>query len=216
MSKSNMILQYLSKKLECKIEEIYVGDISRKDIEGYIFPYSVVIGNVNFSNTKNDIDMKRLKYIYGDADFWKSSNKTLYNLEIIHGSACFIAFSGRIPMLSTIQRDCNFNSANCKIPNLVYVGGNFFMDGAQISEIPNLVQIGGEARFVGAALKQLPSLQCIGGVAYFDCRNLTSITNLNSFSKFRAKQELCDYLETNFEKTENGYIRKTQTPNTKR
>ena len=208
MSKSNMILQYLSKKLECKTEEIYVGDISRKDIEGYIFPYSVVIGNVNFSNTKNDIDMKRLKYIYGDADFWKSSNKTLYNLEIIHGSACFIAFSGRIPMLSTVYGNCNFNSADCRIPNLVYVGKNFFMGGSRISEIPNLVQIGGEARFVGADLKQLPSLQCIGESAYFDCRNLITLPNLNSFKKITAKWDLEKYIENNFEQTENGYIRK--------
>jgi len=210
MRKSSLLLNHFAQITGCKTEEIYLGDICRKDIEGYVFPYKVVVGNVNFSRTKSDIDMKKLKYIYGNADFYCSSNKTLYNLEIIHGDACFTAFHGRIPMLSTVFGNCNFNSADCRIPNLVYVGGNFVMDGAQISEIPNLVQIAGEARFVGSCLKQLPSLQHIGELAYFDCRNLTSLPNLISFSKFTARQELCDYLEANFEKTENGYIRKKQ------
>lgn len=129
-----------------------------------------------------------------------------------------MAFSGRIPMLSTVFGNCNFNSASCKIPNLVYVGKNFYVGGAQINEIPNLVEIGGEARFTGIWLKHLPSLQHIGENAYFDYKNLRTLPNLISFNeiKITARQALCDYFETNFEKTENGYIRKNRITNIKR
>ena len=208
MGKSNTILQYLAKKLDCKIEEIYVGDISRKDIEGYIFPYKVIVGNANFSNMKNDIDMKKLKYIYGNADFYHSYNKTLYNLEMIHGDASFNAFHGRVPILSTVFGNCNFNSADCRIPNLVYVGGDFFMDSSPISEISNLVEIGGDARFSSVGLKALPNLQQIGGKAWFNCENLTTLPSLISCKNISAKWDLEKYIENNFEKVENGYVRK--------
>jgi len=73
-----------------------------------------------------------------------------------------------------------------------------------------------EVIFWVASLIGLPCLQSVSGEVRFDCRNLKTLSNLNSFKRKITEWDLAKYIENNFEQVEDRYIRKSRATNIRR
>jgi len=172
------ILETISKKCKCNVEDIYVGNIDTDEAydifyaNGGKFPYAVVVGDLNLRYFSSKEDLSELRYVFGGVDFSNSKFNDVSNLEIILGDAFFCK--------SSIK----------KLSGLKAIYGNADFYEAEIANVSNLELIKGNARFTKVKIKSLPSLKYIKGKAEFSgiIRDLTSLEETGGFTSFRESE----------------------------
>jgi len=217
-----MVKKYLSKRYGCKEEEICIGDINYDDFvdyksndiikkhKYYEFPYSLVLGDLHFSNSKRNVNMNKLKFIFGNAKFGESYIN-LNNLKIIHGEADFSHYRGdNLNNLTYIMGDTDFFNATYlkELPKLNYIGGQAIFIGSSIVFIPNLVSVDGDAVFDKSSIEDLSSLQTVKGEASFVCENLKDLPSLQSFKSMKASENIINKLKNDFTRVDGMTVRK--------
>lgn len=157
------IKKAIAKKYKCSPKKVFIGDVSAKDINGSVFPYEVVLGNVSFFNYDGyKKDFSNLKFVLGNLDISRSNVDNMENLILVGGSA-------------------NFSYVKIKnMDNLLSIGeiGDFFE--AKIDSIKNLKKIGGTAAFMFAEIGDLHSLETIVEDAHFESANIKDLSGLRN------------------------------------
>ena len=206
---SQQIRNFIAKKYGCLSSEVYIGDISRKDVKKIFFPYVVVVGNVNFFNAKNVVNMSKLRIVYGKASFFNSSIRSLSNLEII-GEGDFGHFRGRtLKKLRMIEKNVNFSCSNdIDLSSLEYIGNDAIFIRSGIKSLCSLIYIGGGAVFFESSISDISKLKCINGTVNFNDCNILTAPSLESLGKFNANGLFEEYLSDRFVEIDGKYVRK--------
>ena len=220
----------IENKYGCDISKIYFGNLFAKEIVGDVFPYEVVVGNLELANVKN-INMSRLRVVAGDCNLIDSKITKLENLEKVVGNANFKnsevcdlsklrevkgnMFCGEkisdLPNLKFIGAGAYFSKANIKeIPELEYIGGSAYFRNSMIEGLQKLKCIGNNADFCMSKINDLSCLEVIGGSVNFEETNiekLHSISNIKRRIIINENSKIRDFFEKELVKNEAGYTR---------
>ena len=142
----------------------------------------IILGDANFGEFPNIIDLGVLSEIKGNADFFSSEIESLGNLKTIGGSADFensrIRSLGR---LKTIGGDVSFAYSQVQnLGNLQTISGDAHFENSQVQSLGNLQTIGGYADFRNSQIQDLGNLHTIGNMADFRNSQIQDLGNLQT------------------------------------
>lgn len=193
IKKLRKVKRLLAKKYDCRPSEIFIGNVTCRDVLKGKFPYKVVLGNLDFNGYLGPrIDFSKLEVVLGNCDFSNSNVDNLDNLKIIGGSGSFSHVRiDKIDNLIRIGEIGEFFSANIgSMEKLEEIGGTASMFYAKIGRIPNLKIIGEDAHFEHSNIGDLSSLEFIYGNAFFTYCNILKINDFVCEGKVRDADDL--------------------------
>jgi len=185
VSENEVFLNYLMDSYNCSREEIYIGNLSMRDIRNSdFFPYSVVVGdiyidnytNVNMPNLKMVCgkaifnvcgikDISKLEKVGGDLEFYRCSIDELDNLKEVHGN--LVITHNRIQSLNNLERvhgSLKLDWSNIvSIPKLKSIKGNLELKNSNLKILESLEEVGNNISLIVSYLEELPLLKYIGG-----------------------------------------------------
>ena len=136
-------------------------------------------------NINEDLLLREIKEIKGNAIFTNSKAKSLGALEKIGGNACFV--DSKIEDLGNLREIGGnadfFNSKIKSLKNLEIIGKNATLGSPSLSDIGNLRAIKGNAIFQLSSIKSLNKLQLIGGSAEFTYSDVEDLGELEFVGK---------------------------------
>lgn len=163
----DFLKKVIAKKYGCRSKMVFIGDVDcKKDFRGEVFPYSIVLGNVeNRGDSHLKCDFRNLRIVFGNFDVANANVSNLNNLELIGGSA-------------------NFSSTSIdKMDSLRLIGEIADFYDSRIGSMKSLMKIGGSANFIFSRIGDLSKLETIGEDAYFDH---AIIGDLSSFKRIEG------------------------------
>ena len=175
---NSTIIKAIEKKYNCDISKVYFGNLSYRQIEGDVFPYEVVIGNLEFANAKN-IDMSRLRVVAGDCNLINSQITKVQNLEKIIGNANFKGSKiAGLSKLKVVKGNLFCGEEIFDLNSLQYIGGGAYFTKSIIESMDNLEYIGGSAYFRQSLIESLSKLKFIGNNADFCGSSIMDLSSL--------------------------------------
>lgn len=174
------IISYLTKTYDCKEEEIYFGTKCYIDDKSLVFPYSIIVGGIKFIYGNKDLDMSKLKSIYGIANFSQVKGVSLPNLSKVFGNVNFVNSSDvDLSSLEEIYGVAEFrNSGVRKLSNLRYISLDAFFDCSDVEDLSSLEYIGREGRFVATSLTNIDALKRVEGDLTISASEIASASSL--------------------------------------
>jgi len=196
-SKDNLFRTETAKRLNCKPDEVYVGDVKGNDYfykkETKVFPYKYVIGDVNFIHV-NDSDASNLVHVFGNLELTFGRNIDLSSLEQVDGDVDALDTENvNLESLQYIGGKLDAYRSDSKFHKLRVVKGEARFEWYFEKEINNLEEVGGNL-IIGNYIEEMKSLKCVGGKVIFDDYNkLKELPNLESCEELiNAPKEIKD------------------------
>lgn len=161
---------------ELKIEAYHQPGVFRK------YAGNSLDGAISFKDLGIDEDMllKNVKYIKGNANFSDSSATSLGNVEVIGGDAIFR--ESRVKDIGKLKRIgglANFSDSQItSLNDLKKIQGNAIFKYSKIDSLGNLKHIGGVLDLQDSEVKDLGELETIGWSAFFNNSKVTSLKHL--------------------------------------
>lgn len=185
IKKNSVVLGAIAKKCNCKLEDIYVGNIDGELAEDIFyknngkFPYSVVVGDLSLKYLCSNENLSNLKCVFGSLDFSNSKINDVSNLEFVLGSADFSDCQIKnLSSLKEIKGHARFERATIKdVSNLEYIVGNAVFSNVRINGLDSLRKVGGNAVFSGI-IKRLTNLEYVNGNVTFRSLDIHSVPKL--------------------------------------
>ncbi len=158
----DFLRKIIAKKYGCNYKKVFIGDITfGKDVKEEVFPYSIVLGNVEIPyEDYSKYDFRNLRTVFGNFSVGKAKVENLNNLEFIGGSANF----------SSISID--------KMDKLKFIGEIADFYDSRVVSMKNLKKIGGSANFIFSKIGNLSGLEYIGEDAHFDSAKIGDLSGL--------------------------------------
>ena len=224
-----VVLKLIAKKFNCRVEDIYVGDLDLNSIRGNRFPYSVVIGNLDASDRSTTLDaihfinhrktgnkdMSKLRAVIGNADFTSSSDSNLQNLMFVSGD---FSITGKREDLKIriIGGNATFAISHIEdLSSLIYVGGDLNCPNSEIEDMSSLKEVKGSILKLPKGLDGMPNLILVGKDLIVEDPS-HSIKSFPKLQTVRGKIEtrkcsklLSAFFAFKFKKTQEGYIRRS-------
>lgn len=159
---ADFLRKIIAKKYGCNYKKVFIGDIGlKKETMGEVFPYSIVLGNIDVSRDAHcQYDFRNLKIVFGNFSVADVKVKNLNNLEFVVGSATF----------SSVDID--------KLDKLKFIGEIADFYNSKIGSMKNLKKIVGSANFICSKIGDLSGLETIGEDAYFDSAVIGDLSSL--------------------------------------
>ncbi len=164
----------------------YFGIDVDEDKEGYltISAYKQPSYDYTFEDLGMDENklFEKVKYIKGNANFYRSRIENLGSIESIGGMAYFrYSKITNLGNLKSIGGHADFRDSNVtNLGNLESIGEDADFSYSQITNLGNLESIGEDADFSYSQITNLGNLKSIGGHADFRDSNVTNLGNLKS------------------------------------
>ena len=223
------VLKMIAQKFNCRVDDIYVGDLDLNNIRGNRFPYAVVIGDLDASDRSTTLDgihfinhrktgnkdMRSLRAVIGNADFTSSSDSNLQNLSFVSGD---FSITGKRDDLKVkvIGGNATFAIAHIEdLSSLIYVGGDLNCPNSEIEDMSSLKEVKGSILKFPKGLDGMLGLRLVGKdlIVEDPAHNIKSFPKLQ---KVRGKIEtrkcsklLSAYFAFKFKKTQEGYVRRS-------
>lgn len=174
------IISYLVKTYDCKEEEILFGTKCYMDDKTLVFPYSIIVGGIKFIYGNENLDMSKLKAIYGNANFSQVKGVSLPGLTKVFGNVNFIN-SGDVDLnsLEEIHGIAEFRKSGVRrLPRLKCITLDALFDSSDIEDLSSLEYIGRDARFTTSSVKNIDALRRVDGDLIVGASNVISFNNL--------------------------------------